>query len=60
MRPDPNAPKLTPKPAEDVITWKNPDFNSRLRKWGECQEYFTADVAIDPKTGKGTIQLRKP
>lgn len=37
-----------------------PDLNPRLRKWGEFQEYFTADVEIDPMTGEGTIKLRKP
>jgi len=53
---EPSKPRLV----KQVIFWKNPDINPRLRKWGEFQEYFTADVSIDPKTGEGTIKLRKP
>lgn len=60
MRPDPNAPTPRPKPAKGTIAWKDPDFSPRLSKWGEVGEYFTADVWVDPRTGEGTIKLRKP
>lgn len=53
------APKK-PSLAKSVIEWKDPDFHPKLAKWGEFSEYFVADVAIDPKTGEGTIKLRKP
>lgn len=49
-----------PKKVRQVIHWKNPDIHVSLRRWGEFQGYFEADTIIDPKTGEGTIKLRKP
>lgn len=60
MSPDPQAPKPIPSPVKAVIKWKDPDFPSKLTKWGVFHEYFTADISINHKTGSGTIQLRKP
>jgi predicted metal-dependent hydrolase len=48
---------LKPRTVRQVIKWKNPDIHPRLRKWGEFQEYFTAEIIIDPRTGEGTIKL---
>mgnify|MGYP003453976995 CR=1 FL=1 len=49
-----------PRTVRQLISWKNPDINPRLRKWGECAEYFSAVAFIDPKTGEGTIKLIEP
>lgn len=48
------------KTVKDVIKWKNPDIHNKLARWGEFREFFVADIEIDPKTGSGTIQFRKP
>ena len=58
MKPEPT--KKTPKPVRCEIVWKDTDCDDRLRKWGEFGEYFTAQIEVNPRTGKGTIKLIKP
>jgi hypothetical protein len=47
------------KLVKETISWKNPDFSQELIKWGKHGEYFVAGVEINPKTGEGTIKLRR-
>lgn len=49
-------------PAKTVrfdIKFKDPDLPEPLRKFGDCGEYFGAEIEVDAYTGCGTIRFIK-